>query len=413
MDSLTQIVLGAAVGEVVMGRKLGNRAMVWGAISGTVPDLDIIAYAFMDEIEALAVHRGISHSFFFATLFPFVIGWFTHRVYQTEMYRKRWFRWLGLSIGILIFGAIGAVFNLILSAISGGVNYPVIIMTVVLGFLFFYRIYHRQKRGTVNATEIGYMDWVKLHFWAVFTHPLLDSCTTYGTQLFQPFWDYRVAFNNISVVDPAYTVPFLLFLMAASQLPRGNQWRRIMNGLGIAVSSAYLIWTVNNKFKVNGLFEKSLAESDIQYERYMTSPTILNNVLWYCIADGKDHYYRGFYSLMDSTENITIDSIEKGHDLLTPYEGQRPIEVLKWFSKDYYIVREIDREDADLQYYDVRFGAIGLSNDQGEVEGEFVFGFDINTSGEQVTVNEKRERPSDAKEAFKVFFKRIKGKTTP
>ncbi|MFM8916554.1 MAG: metal-dependent hydrolase, partial [Bacteroidota bacterium] len=35
MDSLTQIVLGAAVGEVLLGKKLGNKAMLLGAIGGT------------------------------------------------------------------------------------------------------------------------------------------------------------------------------------------------------------------------------------------------------------------------------------------------------------------------------------------------------------------------------------------
>ena len=37
MDSLSQIVLGAAVGEVVLGRRIGNRAMIWGAVAGTIP----------------------------------------------------------------------------------------------------------------------------------------------------------------------------------------------------------------------------------------------------------------------------------------------------------------------------------------------------------------------------------------
>ena len=42
MDSLTQIVLGAAVGEAVLGRKIGNKAILYGAIAGTIPDLDVI-----------------------------------------------------------------------------------------------------------------------------------------------------------------------------------------------------------------------------------------------------------------------------------------------------------------------------------------------------------------------------------
>ena len=43
MDSLTQIVLGAAVGEFVLGRKVGNKAILWGAVAGTIPDLDVLS----------------------------------------------------------------------------------------------------------------------------------------------------------------------------------------------------------------------------------------------------------------------------------------------------------------------------------------------------------------------------------
>ena len=42
MDTITQMALGAAVGEAVLGRKMGGRAMLWGAALGTLPDLDII-----------------------------------------------------------------------------------------------------------------------------------------------------------------------------------------------------------------------------------------------------------------------------------------------------------------------------------------------------------------------------------
>ncbi|MCY4095570.1 MAG: metal-dependent hydrolase [Gammaproteobacteria bacterium] len=52
------------------------------------------------------------------------------------------------------------------------------------------------------------------------THGLLDACTSYGTQLFWPFTDYRVTWNNVSVLDPAFTVPLLLAVIA------GLIWRR-------------------------------------------------------------------------------------------------------------------------------------------------------------------------------------------
>jgi len=56
MDSLSQIVLGAAVGEAVLGKKIGNKAMLWGGIAGTIPDLDIIASPFMNELQSLVFH---------------------------------------------------------------------------------------------------------------------------------------------------------------------------------------------------------------------------------------------------------------------------------------------------------------------------------------------------------------------
>ena len=67
VDSLTHLVLGAAIGEATLGKKLGNRALIWGAIGHTIPDLDIFAEAFMNDLDAMAFHRGISHSIIFSS----------------------------------------------------------------------------------------------------------------------------------------------------------------------------------------------------------------------------------------------------------------------------------------------------------------------------------------------------------
>jgi inner membrane protein len=64
MDSLTQITLGAAVGEVVLGKKVGNKAILWGAVAGTIPDLDVAFGVFMEPVQRLVFHRGFSHSIF-------------------------------------------------------------------------------------------------------------------------------------------------------------------------------------------------------------------------------------------------------------------------------------------------------------------------------------------------------------
>ena len=80
MDSLTQIVLGAAVGEAVLGKKVGNKAMLYGAIAGTIPDLDILSGYFTDTLTAIEWHRGFSHSIFFSVLFAPVFGWLFNKL---------------------------------------------------------------------------------------------------------------------------------------------------------------------------------------------------------------------------------------------------------------------------------------------------------------------------------------------
>lgn len=66
MDSLTQIALGAAIGELTLGRKIGYKAALWGGFAGTLPDLDVLFGLFLDPVDYLHIHRGFSHSVFFA-----------------------------------------------------------------------------------------------------------------------------------------------------------------------------------------------------------------------------------------------------------------------------------------------------------------------------------------------------------
>mgnify|MGYP001812909750 CR=1 FL=1 len=85
MDSLTQIVLGAAVGEAVLGKKVGNKALLYGAIAGTIPDLDVFASYLTDTVSALAIHRGFTHSIAFSLLFAPIFGWLVSRY---ELYKE-------------------------------------------------------------------------------------------------------------------------------------------------------------------------------------------------------------------------------------------------------------------------------------------------------------------------------------
>ena len=92
MDSLTQIILGAAVSEAALGKKIGNRAMVWGAIAGTIPDLDVISNFFMSPIDALAFHRGFTHSFTFCIITSLILAFLVQKMYSLPYHK-----WFGIS----------------------------------------------------------------------------------------------------------------------------------------------------------------------------------------------------------------------------------------------------------------------------------------------------------------------------
>lgn len=73
MDSLTQITLGIAVAELCAGKELKNKTFLYGAILGTIPDLDIFIGLVLDPVNAVMIHRGISHSLLlFLLLSPFL-----------------------------------------------------------------------------------------------------------------------------------------------------------------------------------------------------------------------------------------------------------------------------------------------------------------------------------------------------
>ncbi len=58
MDSITQIALGAAVSEAVMQNKVGRKAALWGAICGTIPDLDVLI-PMGNAVKDFTYHKSI------------------------------------------------------------------------------------------------------------------------------------------------------------------------------------------------------------------------------------------------------------------------------------------------------------------------------------------------------------------
>jgi inner membrane protein len=403
MDSLTQITLGAAVGEAVLGKKLGNRAMLWGAIGGTIPDLDVFANLVTDEMSAMAFHRAITHSFAFAFAAPLVLGYLLHKTYRRD---KFWLHlgYAAVSLFVLLF--LGTIFMPIPAVEVLKISSAVTATILFFPILTWLTISLRKNKPSIKP-EVSWKSWSWLIFWAIFTHPLLDACTTYGTQLFQPFWDYRVAINNISVADPAYTLPFLLLVIAALLASRRYPLRSVLNYSGIAISSLYLLFTFYNKYKVDQVFKQSLADEGIQYERFMSSPTILNNVLWQGTAEGDTAFYNGFYSILDKEERVlAFTTIPKRQEIQDHYHDDRTLKILSWFSDGYWTM--LERKDGSQQFVDLRFGTF-QDNDAGEPE--FIFSFELEEEDGQLIATPQRDPPGngDIGSALQKLIERAKG----
>jgi len=85
MDSLTQALLGAGVQGAVLGRFQGRRALVYGALLGTLPDLDVII-AQADPVSAMTNHRGFSHSLLVLTGLALLLSGLIHKCWPQARY---------------------------------------------------------------------------------------------------------------------------------------------------------------------------------------------------------------------------------------------------------------------------------------------------------------------------------------
>jgi inner membrane protein len=90
MDSLTQLTFGAACGEAVLGKKIGRKALVWGAVLGTLPDLDVFI-PLGGPVNDFVYHRGFSHSLILLALLSPIFAWLIANVHpDTKRYYRRW-----------------------------------------------------------------------------------------------------------------------------------------------------------------------------------------------------------------------------------------------------------------------------------------------------------------------------------
>ena len=295
------MVLGAAVGEAVLGRQIGRRAPLWGAAFGALPDLDVLVNPFIDPVAQLAVHRGFTHSLVFAGLGGLLFGRLLARHYP-QASQSRW----GLLVGL-----------------------------------------------------------------ALLTHSMLDVFTVYGTQILNPFSDWPAAIGSIFIIDPLYTLPLLGGLGAALLYSQNARRRRWLNGLGLGLSTAYLLLGLGCQQIARSSFQDQLQQQNGPRQQLLVTPTPFNSVLWMGVAADSSQIWVGLRSLLDGPGPIRFHKKDKNPHLLQSFLGQRPLERLLWFSRGYYTV---ERQGGQLYFNDLRFGSADAWLGEG---GDYIFRFQL------------------------------------
>ena len=183
------------------------------------------------------------------------------------------------------------------------------------------------------------------------THGLLDACTSYGTQLFWPFSDDRVTWNNISIVDPLFTLPIVALLIIAIKT------RRTMFSF---IAIGWIVFYLSLGFLQ---YERAISAAmqlansrGHNAERMTLKPSFGNLILWKSIYEHDGVYFvdaiRTVYlSTWCSGESIRKFDYQYHLPSLDRNSQQaRDIERFRWFSQDYLGYDKENRLVSDIRY---------------------------------------------------------------
>ena len=352
MDSLSQLALGAAVSVAVMGRRTAPwKAAVWGGVLGTLPDLDALI-DHGDPVLNMVLHRAETHALFWQSLAA-----------------------LPLAVLITFLTRPGPVWPA-----GGGV-------TAAPGM---------QVAGYSPASRwTAFPAWLLTVWLVLVTHALLDAMTVYGTRLALPFSAHPYGVGSIFIIDPLYTLPLLLGLLATllsrsgrtvgpadapergdavEASPRSRVGRRGQAGrwnlMGLALSTAYLGWSAAVQHHVAGRVHAQLAQGPEagSVERVLVTPTPFNTALWRVLVMRPDRYEEGFYALADRGRPVRLRAYARDAELFKQVQAMESVGHIAAFSRGFF---SVDERDGVVRITDLRMGQ----------EPAYVFSFEVARRG--------------------------------
>jgi inner membrane protein len=187
------------------------------------------------------------------------------------------------------------------------------------------------------------------------THALLDACTTYGTMLFWPFSDERIAWNTISIIDPLFTIPLLVGVLLA-----GRKRKPLYARIALCWALSYLalgLWQRNEAVNMGRALAEQRGHSPL---RLAAKPSFGNILVWKVVYETDDHFYVDAVRASLAPQVYPGDSVQKlDIDRDIPWLGKASqqaldIERFRWFSNG-YIARDPEHSNRVI---DVRYSMI-------------------------------------------------------
>jgi len=249
--------------------------------------------------------------------------------------------------------------------------------------------------------------WTRIVFFVFLTHALLDALTNYWTRLLRPFTDAAYSFDSIFIIDPLYTIPFLLlFLIALFVKNRMKAWK--INARGVGISTVYLLLGLGLKFAViNPTMNQTLADQKLPTIESFITPEAWQIALRRQVAVTQDELIQWWYSIFDSHKNIAYKAVPRMTELLEPYSQNTRVQQLIDKSQWYYLARKHPEQWVLL--IDARFGWLNAWEEQ---EENFIFGYHIYQKDGEIFVSDRNrwdEGRSIPDNVLGVWWARVKG----
>lgn len=274
MDPISQGVLGTAASQLVANRKEKLEAAGIGFMAALAADLDVVIRSSVDPLMFLEYHRHFTHALVFIPIGALLCAW--------------------LYVGL------------------------------------------RQTLRRSQASPLSFARVYLFAFAGYATHALLDACTTYGTQLFWPFSNMRVAWNNVSVVDPLFTLVLLVFVILAVS-KRSDGWARVAAVYAIS----YLLLGVAQQNRAEDVARELANARGHSPHELGVKPSFANILVWKSVYQHGGSYYVDAIRVGLSTQVYPGTSTQKlavmrQFPWLDRHSQQaKDIERFRWFSADH------------------------------------------------------------------------------